>query len=135
VSQKAIKTNPVPHLEVDATFKAKKLARCDIGVKARVALEMKIVWNLLNLLKSHGWVCREEPRERMKFGGDIGKAMEAIFDLDIATVRFTRGDDEHWVIFVFGNNGWDCISDYSYDRKGEDEFGPLIDNFDSEEYF
>lgn len=57
-------------------------------------------------------------------------ALRLIFDLDECTLRFRKaGSDKLYGVFlVMGNDGWDVVSDYTWDG-GEDCLKPITGTF------
>jgi hypothetical protein len=45
--------------------------------------------------------------------------------VDEAQIRFCKGDVRHNVLIVLGNDGWDCIADFSFGV--EDDFEEIMD--------
>ena len=86
------------------------------GVRARIAIERKIVTRLIDDLLAAGWELRVydeseyEPwtRSRTTVIDDIMNA-----DEDVLYVRRARDGLSGWVHLVYGNDGWDVISDYT----------------------
>ena len=77
-------------------------------------------------LKLTGENGRVKARQRMKWSRSIDKVQEALFttDEDYLYVYIDRDQDDplnverdprpdYWIRFVYGNDGWDVISDYS----------------------
>jgi len=65
----------------------------------------------------------------------IGFFMELIFNLDEASLRFTKdGTKEHGVLLVLGNDGLDVISDWNYSDGDHDGFHKAMESFNPEIY-
>ena len=86
------------------------------GVRARIAIERKIVTRLIDDLLAAGCELRVydeseyEPWTRSR-AEVIDDTMNA--DEDILYVRRASDGLSGWVHLVYGNDGWDVISDYS----------------------
>lgn len=128
-----------PALKHDAMMKR----RFDVGVSVSGRLERRIIWNLIAHLDRAGFEPCElndgETLTRFK-GGQLdraSKAMELVFNLDEASLRFVkRGasfDDRHGVLLVLGN-GIDVISDWNYFADDRDGFNAAMDAFDAEAF-
>jgi len=92
------------------------------------AIEKKIVRNLLETMKAeHGyWFRVYDPEPATTATQNVDDAMNAIFAVDSATVRFTDNPESGYrgsVLLVLGNDGWDVICDYSV--RLEDEMKPI----------
>lgn len=134
-----------PALDHDAMM-AKRFGTV-VGGSGKV--ERRIVWNLMSLLQANGF------RPTGVFDGDdftevadAKAAMELIFNLDEASVRFAPSyatdlehDEEnrffdpreHGVLLVLGN-GVDCICDWNYTEGDEDGFNRTMDAFNPEAF-
>lgn len=121
-----------PSLKIDAllyTNGQKMLPRCRI--------ERRVVWNLLAHLKAAGFcpTATDDGAERIETETPE-EVMEAAFNLDECWVLFQRENDsvECWVRLVFGNDGWDCVSDWSDDSATTRDFSAAMDAFDPENF-
>jgi len=97
----------------------------------RCRLERRLVWNLLADLADAGF----HPLSVLS-DDDIETTtpiavMEEVFNLDDATVFFT-GDN--WVRLVFGNDGYDAVSDWGYQAFSPlgEKFNDILNAFDGE---
>ncbi len=121
--------NP-PALKINSVLYSK-----DRPMPVHVRLEQRIVWNLLKVLESKGFVSHyvDDGDEQTKVVSKKS-AMELLFNLDDAYLflRHVRGSAHIvWIRFVFGN-GVDVVSDYNATNwKG---FQEVMDNFNAEEY-
>lgn len=120
-----------PALDHDAMM----LKRFDSKVSPDGRLERRIVWNLIAHLEREGFqihsVYDGGETTRVYTGKD---AMELIFNLDVASLRFFKGGHrEHGVLLVLGN-GIDIVSDWNYFHDDRDGFNAAMDAFDSELY-
>lgn len=52
----------------------------------------------------------------------------------ISRAKEACDENEHGVYLVFGNDGWDCISDWNYHRDDADGFNALMEAFDPEAF-
>ncbi len=55
-------------------------------------------------------------------------AFELIFDLDECTLRFKKNGKLYGIFLVMGNDGWDVVSDYTWDG-GDDVMSPRPGTF------
>ena len=98
--------------------------------------ERRIVFGLINHLLAAGFslhsVYDSEEETRVS---KPKEAMELIFNLDEASLRFYRDkyDDWHGVLIVLGN-GEDAISDWNYFADDHDGFNAAMEKFDVEKY-
>lgn len=104
-----------------------------MNAEQRIAIERKIVRHLIRSAKKEGWWI-----ERIDDGGEPDEdiitpneteAMEAVFAVDECTIYFTKKPTEsaHAVRIILGNDGNDCICDYTYDINDSDGFKALMD--------
>jgi hypothetical protein len=86
-------------------------------------LERRIVWALCQNLKARGWsVHTVWDGEELTRVSTPKEAMELIFNLDEASLRFTKdGKKLHGVLLILGN-GEDIISDWNYSVADADGF-------------
>ncbi len=108
------------------------LMKHDLGARYRAAMEICIARKLLETATASGYTLRV--REWEQEGGPGSRKydfMTALFDLDDAhvTVHDEHGKRIGWVYFVFGNDGYDCISDYGTNL--EDWLKPVNDYAES----
>jgi hypothetical protein len=92
----------------------------DPQVRGRAYIELQIVNALITAAAEADYTLRidelDEDDMQSYYGGDF---RTALFDLDDAHVSVLAGTRRiGWVYFVFGNDGYDCVSDYSV-RLGE----------------
>lgn len=119
----------------------------DRTLHAQGVIERRIVWNLIAKLKAAGFtaVAVYDGEEYTKTP-DAQAAMELIFNLDEASLRFIRSTDadayaadpddvnEHGVLLV-GGNGEDIISDWNYSADDADGFNAAMDRIVMEQNF
>lgn len=94
------------------------LERHDVGVRPRARMELKIVNLLLELCKKEGYTVKISEYEND--GGRTPKDLKgAIFNLDEARLFLSKNGEGHgWVYLVFGNDGFDLVSDYTVNLDG-----------------
>lgn len=103
-----------PHPEL------KPLKTYPLSVRVRIGVERAICRRAVRGLHAMGYALRvhsgddwETPR-----GADEAALMRALFNLDDAwLVAYQNGARKGWVRFVFGNEGWDAICDYTTDLE------------------
>lgn len=89
------------------------LERHDVEVRPRCRMELQIVDKLLELAKAAGYAMKiiQYEEEGEKTPEDV---KDALFNLDEAHLEFYKdGKRVGWVFLVFGNDGFDLISDYT----------------------
>lgn len=100
--------------------------RCDVGVRHRRRIEIRIVRRVIRDLLKAGYklhaVENDWPGEEENIDIDNGvPALDYLFNLDEERVYVVNPPAEikpgegagSWVYFVFGNDGYDVISDYT----------------------
>lgn len=108
-------------------------------VHARGRLERRVVWNLIHHIEQAGFRIFEiNDGEELTHPGDAVAAMETLFNVDEASLRFLHKDEkdtDNWygVMLVFGN-GVDCISDWNYDDADAAGFNAAMEAFDPESF-
>lgn len=96
----------------------------DRNVRIRASIERRIVRKTVDALLAAGYALQTD-----QGGGELTPATptrdrEVIFDALVETddehLLATKGDEQQgvkhtkgWVYFVYGNDGWDVISDYT----------------------
>lgn len=122
---------PTPALDHDAMMKA------EFGtvVSASGKLERRIVFNLIEHCVAAGFTkLAVYDGEEMTAVADAKAAMELIFNLDEASMRFRKpGCSEHGVLLVLGE-GADCIADWNYTEGDPDGFDAMMNAFDTDNY-
>jgi hypothetical protein len=118
-----------PALKIDALlFKARPMP-------PHCKLERRIVWNLLEHLRSKGFpaIATFDGDDRERVRSSKG-AMEFIFNLDEVSVRFKgNGGSEHGVLLILGE-GIDVINDWNYTEGDPDGFDAAMNAFNAEDY-
>lgn len=97
-------------------------------------IDRRVTWNLLCQLQEAGFTeFQVNDGEDVTPCADPRAVMELAFNLDDCHVYVRRpgASKWYWMRLVFGNEGWDCISDYCATK---DEFQWLLDSFDGEDY-
>jgi hypothetical protein len=90
----------------------------DQGVRARARIELRIVNQIIATAAEKGY--RLKVREYEVDGTTEYDVKTAVFDLDLATLLVYDGHKRiGTVLLVFGNDGYDVISDYSDSTKIE----------------
>lgn len=104
-----------------------------MNVEQRIAIERKIVRHLIRSAKNEGWWLSTiddggEPDEDIITPNET-EAMEAVFAVDEATLYFRKDTTSpaHAVRIILGNDGNDCICDYTYGIPDSDGFKALMD--------
>lgn len=101
-------------------------------IPPRIRLEQRLVWNLLADLADAGFLPEAVLSDDEVETKTAIEVMEEVFNLDEARVFFTGGN---WVFLVFGNDGWDAVSDWGWkqDEQGK-RFNAVMDAFDGEAF-
>lgn len=92
------------------------LNQYDKSVKHRASLELAIVNKLIKEAnKREYWLAIGEFAYKFNLKIEADKFKSNLFNLDDSVVYVYDKDknDIGWILFVFGNDGWDCISDYT----------------------
>jgi hypothetical protein len=109
-------------------------------------LERRIVAHLIDHVTRSGFALHSvNDGDEITPVATMQEAMEVIFNLDEASLRFYKGgpkgatqaalerDDWHGVLLVLGN-GVDIVSDWNYSAGDADGFGAAMEVFDAEQY-
>lgn len=111
-----------------------RLPRCDRHTESaelpklchtcqRIAVEHDIVTRTVDLFITAGWKLKEDQEDEWM---DRESLLDLLFNLDMATlICHPPAGKNGWVMFVFGNDGWDVISDYTMNL--EDILQPITD--------
>lgn len=98
--------------------------------------ERRIVWNLCAHLREAGFdLCSVDDGEDIEIVSTVKEAMELVFNLDEAKLRFRKpGFKMHVVLLIMGNGnkGLDLIADYGYTDGDPDKFMETMELFDTE---
>lgn len=85
-----------------------------MSAKLRIELEKKIVHKLLKAVIEAGYtVAVDDGEETSEHTADIPAVMAIVFNLDDCYLRLKNGALSGWICLVFGNDGHDCINDYT----------------------
>lgn len=98
----------------------------------RSDIETAIVKHLLERAKEFGWVCiKVDNGDGYERVNDDDEALDTAFAADSAELCFEReGFRQQWVLFVFGNDGYDVIADHTEtDEGGWNQMMKLVDEF------
>jgi len=102
------------------------------GVRARARVELRIVHSLIKETEKRNLtltIADYTPADMEPYGGDL---KTALFDLDEAFVVVRKnGVYTGWIQLIFGNDGYDLISDYSINPTVEDLLKPVNELADS----
>lgn len=101
-----------------------------MNVEKRQEIERKVVRHLIRSMKEKGWSIKhvDDGGDRVKCATEK-EAMDTVFSVDDATIRFRKGDIQRAVYIVLGNDGWDCICDHSMSDPDDvnDDFEKIMD--------
>ena len=88
------------------------LSKHDPGVRSRAFIELQIVNALIDAAGDAGYRLRVEGEERADTPDDLKRLL---FNLDNAVLLVFAGGGKAigWIRLVFGNDGFDLVSDYS----------------------
>ncbi len=90
-----------------------------MNVKFRQMIERRIAEEVITQALAAGFLISVEDGEEITLKKSRGKAkiLEAMFTTDEDRLYFTKPGqkegDSGWVYFVYGNDGWDVINDYT----------------------
>lgn len=95
-----------------------------MNVEKRIAVEKKIVRHLCDAMRKHGWdaIYVDDGGDEAEQTRSTEEVVEAVFAVDEATIAFKKGRMTCFVQIILGNDGRDCISDYSF----TDEFDQIM---------
>ena len=101
-----------------------------MNAEKRQEIERKIVRKLIRSMKAAGWVISYindggEEDENIVSPNE-SEALDAVFSVDESTIAFRKQVGKKgvtcFVQIILGNDGWDCISDYTF----TDEFEKIM---------
>ena len=97
--------------------------------------ERRIVWNLLHQLQEQGWkpYAVDDGGDEDEVTPTVEEAFEAIFAVEVATLKLQGPDHKNWILFIIGN-GTDIISDYVDDSRRNEGLRQLLEAFNPEDY-
>lgn len=86
----------------------------DLNVRHRIAIERKIVRAVVKAALAAGFTFSVDDGEEVIPAETEQAAMNALLNTDEDYLFLRQGNKTFgWVRFVYGNDGWDVISDYS----------------------
>lgn len=89
------------------------ILRHDVKCRHRARIELLVVRALITSLLAAGYDVSADDGESDEVDGIPDKLITAIFAVDEAWIRTRKsGEKTSFVYLVFGNDGWDVISDY-----------------------
>lgn len=108
-----------------------------MNVEKRIEIEKRIVRHLCDTMRKHGWIAVyvDDGGDEVETTTSTEQVVEAVFAVDEATIAFRKGGANRktgmtcFVQIVLGNDGWDCISDYSYTDEFEKIMTEEVDPF------
>lgn len=103
-------------MKIDLTKTDKQiLAKHSPGARARALLELAIVDVLIEAVRDSRYFFELDDQEQDEDTSTIDGLKLALFNRDDAMLNVyqVRGSFKGWIKLVFGNDGWDLISDYS----------------------
>lgn len=88
------------------------IKRHDPSCRGRAYIELQIINALIEQAAKHSYILQIREITLDDYDGDF---KTAAFDLDYCCVDVINSSQEGigWIRLVFGNDGWDLISDYS----------------------
>lgn len=104
-----------------------------MNVEKRIAVEKKVVRHLCDTMRKHGWdaIYVDDGGDEAEQTNSTDEVVEAVFAVDEATIAFKKGRMTCFVQIILGNDGWDCIADYSFtdefDKIMKEEVDPFSD--------
>ena len=122
----------VPILDIDKQLYADR----GQSIPNRGKVERRVVGNLIDHLLKKGFTLSSvyDGEEDTKVG-TIKEAMEVVFNLDESRIYFENSTGgNHNVLIVLGNDGWDCISDWTFFHGDTDGFDAAMKEFDPERF-
>lgn len=97
----------------------KLVAQCDVSVRRRCRVELRVVRQLLSDLRASGYEVTADNGEDGEVAGTDDQLIESLFAVDEATVRTRSARGQRSFVFlVFGNDGWDTVNDYGISLEG-----------------
>ena len=105
-----------------------------MNLKTRIAIEQKIVRRVVKDALAAGYNVSVYDGEEwtVKRSGSYTKIRDALFSTDEDTIRLRDkdGNDLGVIRFIYGNDGYDVIADYSVSleefMKGANEYGDKL---------
>lgn len=115
------------------------LARVASSVKLRIRMEERIVKATVRALIAKGWLLAVDDGDDYPIydSNDFDAVMAALGHTDLDTLYARKesgekptgmgGEFDVFVRFVYGNDGWDVISDYTGSKDFEADLQPALD--------
>lgn len=91
----------------------KLIEACDRAVRHRRSLELQIARKTISALRDAGFELGCGEGECNPTADTDDQLIEELFACDQGHMIARKGDLRGWVFFVFGNDGWDAINDYT----------------------
>lgn len=91
----------------------KLIEECDRSVKHRCSLELQVARKTIATLREAGFDLMADNGEDKPTAGTDDHLIESLFACDQGHLLVNGNGLSGWVFFVFGNDGWDAISDYT----------------------
>jgi hypothetical protein len=91
------------------------IQRHDISIRHRARIEFEVVYRTIKAARKAGFTLSVDDEPDSSKLDDAG-LLDLLFNLDDAYLILTSRDclqKSGWIRFVFGNNGYDVICDYS----------------------
>lgn len=91
------------------------------AIAARQRMERSIVRRVVKDALAAGYVLDVDDggdELAVKGATTVKAAIDALMNTDDDKLILRRGKDRGWVRFVYGNDGWDVINDYSINIEG-----------------
>jgi hypothetical protein len=122
---------PVPtEILTPPEMSAAERSRIDIGVLSRVLLERRLLWNLIAYLQQCGFKPKCVRHDEDITAATADAMLKEATAVDEAMVIFTNKDGEYrWLQLVFGNSGWDLVSDWGCPRDESDGWDAALNTF------
>lgn len=92
-----------------------------MNLQERISLEKRVVRHLIRVMKLAGWAIDFIDDGEKVYIDSEKEAMDTVFSVDDCKIYFRKGQRNHWVFIVLGNDGWDAIADYSYSSTDDFE--------------
>lgn len=115
-----------------------------MNVEKRLEIERKVIRHLIRTMKKHGWIISYindggEEDENIVSPNE-SEALDAVFSVDESTIAFRKQVGKKgvtcFVQIILGNDGWDCISDYTFTDEFEkimrEEVDPYAEKLEEE---
>ena len=86
-----------------------------MSVKLRQELERRIARTIIQDAIEQGYTLDVNDSEETTLKGstDVKAILKAMFTTDEDYLILHRGKEQGWIRFVYGNDGWDVVNDYT----------------------